>query len=277
MSTPDTRDLDRLEALAQLLQQAAHTPIGDLLASALEILEQIEIPMHQLVAEEAMRRIRSLASRAQPDDRLFENPPQLPRKLSDLEVLQLLSIQGATHELCYCCEMVQTATDLTWGGSTPTRFYLNSIYHYTSSMFLVDTSKPTHKGLPMGGTVVRALHPMGLSHLLQPINEILDERFGDTTFGDTILNLRHSHLVHGDFSPVRIEYLVRETQMRNPMQQERFAQLVWKLFHRLVILNLQLLSLLASTGEDLASVAIRYVQSQEAGGIAGPHPRAPEN
>lgn len=114
-----------------------------------------------------------------------------------------------------------------------------------------------------------AMNPLGLSSLVEPIKDVLKEPFGDITFGDAILNLRHSHLVHGDFSPERIEYLVRQTQMRNPMQQERFAQLVWKLFHRLLILNLKILSLMASTGNDIGAVLMRYVESKGSRGAKG--------
>jgi len=262
MTPSEARDQARLEALASVLERAAASPIGDILIEANRVFEEIENTLYRFVAEEAMKGIRSMAARAQPNDLLFAAPPVLPRKLSDIELLQVLAISGAVHELCYCCEMVQNASETTWGGSTPARFYLNSIYHYTSSMFLVDTSRPSHKHLPMGGTVIRALDPLGLSHLLEPLKEVLDEPLGQTTFGDTILNLRHSHLVHGDFSPERLEYLVRQTDARNPMQMQLFAQLVWKFFHRLMIVNLQILALLASAEGELASAALRYIMSK---------------
>ncbi len=262
MEASQTRDLARLNAIVSLLQNASSSPIGDTLVQANQNFEQIEDQIPRNLAEPAMRIIRSMAARAQPTDPLFRDPPKLPRPLTDVELLQLLGISGAVHELCYCCEMVQQASEITWGGSAPVRFYLNSIYHYTSSMFLVDTSKPTHKDLPMGGTVIRALHPMGLADLIKPVKEVLDEPFGNITFGQTILDFRHSHLVHGDFSPERIEYLVRDTHARNPMQMEEFARLVWKLFHRLMILNLQLLSLLAPSQGELGAAVIRYLSSK---------------
>lgn len=262
MRDAESRDAERLVRLRKLLKQDSNTPIGDVLVIATQISEEFETNQYLLIAEEAMRGIRAVASGAQPADKVFENNPRLPRKLSDMEIFQLYSIERATHELCYCCEMIQSSTEITWGGSTSTRFYLNAFYHYTSSMFLVDTSKPTHKDLPMGGKVIRALHPIGLAHLLTPIKEILDLSFGDISFGQAILNLRHSDLVHGDFSPERIEYLIRQTNMRNANQQQRFAQLIWKLFHRLLILNLNLLSLVGDIDEDMNNVVIRYLQSK---------------
>ena len=112
----------------------------------------------------------------------------------------------------------------------------------------------------MGGTVVLALHPIGLSNLLEPIDEVLNREFGETTFGEAIVKLRHSFLVHGDFSPTRVEHLVSQTQMRNPMQQQLFAQLAWVLFHRLVIFDLQLLSLIGSISDDFESIILRYMK-----------------
>jgi len=133
------------------------------------------------------------------------------------------------------------------------------MYHYTSSLFLVDTSKKSHKDLPMGGTVIRALSPMGLGALLDPVKVIFERPLGDISLGETILNLRHSDLVHGDFSPERVEYLVRQTQLRDPRQQEELAHLIWLLFHRIIVLNLQILSLIASSGKDLGAITARYV------------------
>lgn len=259
MSNLEQRDLKRLELLGNFLENISAHPIGNILIEATQLFEEIEEPLSRHVAEEAMCGIRSIASRVDSTSVLFSNPPVLNRHLSDIEFLQLIRIEWEIDELCYACEMVQTSAQVTWGSSTPTRFFLNAIYHYTSSLFLVDKSKPSHKDFPMGGTVICALNPLGLENLLIPIKEVLDEMFGDTTYGEAILNIRHSDLVHGDFSPERIEYLVRKTQMRSPLQQDRFAELTWKFFHRLMIFHLRLLALIASTSLDPGSVAQRYM------------------
>ena len=262
MSTTEERDVVRLGALAKLLENAPASPIGDILLEAIGVYEEIEDPFPRHLAEEAMRGLRSIASRANENSLLFQDPPKLPRELSDIEFLQLYRIEMTIHELCYCCEMVQDAADKTSGGSSPTRFYLNGIYHYTSSLFLVDTSKPSHKGLPMGGTVIKALYPMDLAKLLEPIKNVLDQPLGEITFGETILNLRHSDLVHGDFSPERVEYIIRQTQMRDPKQREQLAHFIWLFFHRIIVFHLQLLSLIADSGQDIGVVTLRYVQEK---------------
>jgi hypothetical protein len=260
--TSEQRDIKRLEALGNLLETLDSSPIGDTLIVAIGIYEEIENPMARKMAEEVMRRIRVFTARAKPTDVCFLKPPLLPREISDIEFLQLVRIEMTTHELCYCMEMIQDATSKVGGGSTGTRFYLNGMYHYTSSLFLVDTSKKTHKDFSMGGTVIRALSPIGLGNLLEPVKEVFNRSIGNITLGEMILNLRHSDLVHGDFSPERVEYLVRQSQLRNPNQQEEFAHLIWLLFHRIIILNLQIQSLLTSSGKNLEKVIIQYVTEQ---------------
>lgn len=260
MQPSEEREMRRLEALGNLLESSASSPIGDTLLAATRIYEEFEDPIVRKLAEETMRGIRVFAARAKPTDVCFLEPPKLPRDLSDIEFLQLVRIEMTTHELCYCFEMLQDAANKVGGGSSGTRFYLNGMYHYTSSLFLVDTSKKTHKDLPMGGTVIRALFPMGLGALLDPVKDIFDRPLGDISLGETILNLRHSDLVHGDFSPERVEYLVRQTQLRDPRQQEEFAHLIWLLFHKIIVLNLQFLSLIASSGKDLGAITARYVK-----------------
>jgi len=216
-----------------------------------------------MFAEESMKELRTRAARSDYHDICFQNPPKFPHNISDFEFLQLVRIEMTIHELCYCCEMIDKSASITSGGSSSTRFYLNGFYHYTSSLFLVDMSKKTHRGLPMGGTVIRALNPMGLSELLNPIKNIFDMAQGDTTFGNTILNIRHSDLVHGDFSFKRVEYLINQSKVRDSNQHELFNHHIWLLFHNLIVLHLQLNSLVSSSGKDFEKVVYHYVLEQE--------------
>ena len=83
MPTLQERDTARLEALGNLLIKSSTSPIGDTLSTAINIFEEIEDPITRQIAEEAMCGLRSIASRAQPDDLLFNDTPKLPRDLSD--------------------------------------------------------------------------------------------------------------------------------------------------------------------------------------------------
>lgn len=256
------KDSNRMAALLELLEKSSSFPIGDTLNSAIQIFEELEDPVAIHVAEEAMRGLRAIASRAESESKLFSNSPSLPREITDLEFIQLYRVGMSLHELCYCCEMVQDSADKTSGGSTPTRFYLNGIYSYISSLFLIDTSKPSHNGLPMGGKVIRVLYPIGVAEILAPIQKILNEPFGEITFGKAILNNRHSDLVHGDFSPECVEYLIDQTHMRDPNQPELFAQLIWRFFHKLIILYLNVTALLASSRKNADITFLRYLRAK---------------
>ena len=129
-------------------------------------------------------------------------------------------------------------------------------------MFLIDTSSPKQKGLPVGGTVIKALDPMGLAYLLDPLTVILNQQLtSQITFGDTILRLRHSYLVHGDFSPRRIEYLIAQSQIRRPQQIERFVSLLWDLFYQIIILRLTIVAFFTHEGIHIESAILSYLQS----------------
>ncbi len=251
-----------LAQIVRLASSARESDIGDSLVSAVGIAARLTGPAAAEVAEGQLHSLRSLAARAQVGWPLFAKPMLPSRGLTDIEVLQLFSVERVLHEFCFACETLEETAALTWGGSTPTRFYLNSIYHYASSLFLIDKSKENHRGLPLGGNVILALHPMGLAQLLDPVNAVLSKPFGnDVTLGDAILRLRHSYLVHGELSPANIEYLVGQTSMRDPRQQALFASLVWQLFHQVIILDLRVVAILSHLRIDIDQLLHRYMTS----------------
>lgn len=193
---------------------------------------------------------------------VHHKPIQPDKPLSDIEILQLIGIERALHELCYAFEMVEISAEEGWGGSSRTRFYLNSIYHYVSSLFLIDTSRKSHRDLPMGGTIVRALHPLAIDRILTPVKAVLQMRFGtNISFGDAILRQRHSYLVHGTFSPGNVEYLVSETRMRDLTQQLLFRDYFWDLFYQIVLLRLRILAIFSNIQINLDDVIIRYLST----------------
>ena len=255
-------DIQLLEEIRIITADVDNYNVGDVLIQAMDKRSCITDPLLRQLAEIPMFHLRSIAARAEYGWKLFADPTVLPKSLEDVEILQLFAIEAALHELCYACETLESTAATTWGGSTPTRFYLNSIYHYVSSMFLVDTSSPKQKDLPMGGTVIRAIHPMGLASILDPIKCVLDQPFGQgMTFGDAIVRLRHSYLVHGTFSPRNVEYLVAQTQMREPSQQMRFASMVWDLFLETILLRLRIVAMLTASNISVKDVVLRYLAS----------------
>lgn len=260
MVFPEQDNIDEIAALIPTINPAN---LGDKFDKAVQIRGEMANEFAVKFAELPLKQLRSYASWAEIGWPLFSAPRLPNRKLSDDEVLQLWGVELSLHELCYCCERLQEVANLTSGGSTPTRFYLYGIYHYADSMFLVDKSKPSHKGLPMGGTVIVALMPMGLADLLDPVNAILLKKHGkENTLGHTILKLRHSHLVHGDFSPQRFEYLVADTRARDHAQQERLDAGIWDLFPERLLLDLRVIAILTNEKPNIAGIVANYVASK---------------
>jgi hypothetical protein len=111
----------------------------------------------------------------------------------------------------------------------------------------------------MGGTIVRVLHPLGLSSLLDPVNNVLNRQFGkENTLGDTIRKLRNKHLVHGDFSPEQLESLVADTEMRDPAKRERLSAHIWDLFHEVLLLDLRITAVISKLNPDIQGIITRY-------------------
>lgn len=251
-----------LQRIRNHIASARPGNIGDILIEVIAIRKRINEPLALMAAETMLVELRSMAAGAVLGWRIFSERQSLPRPIGDTEVLQLITLERALHELCYACESVEFSSALGWGGSTSTRFYLNGIYHYVSSMFLLDTSSPRQKDLPSGGTVIRALYPLELGHLVDPVIQVLSQPLSpQITFGETILRLRHSYLVHGDFSPRRLEYLIAQSEIRIPDQAERFASLIWDLFYEIILLRLRIISLFTHEHIDVDRAIERYLSS----------------
>ena len=140
-----------LRDLNDLVVSTTPDNLGDRLIQATKLLQGVEYPIARYYAEGSMAELRRMAVPADYGWKLFASPPHPLNKLQDIEVIQLIAIIGALHELSYACESVNLSANTGWEGSAQTRFYLNSIYHYVSSMFLLDTRSPRQEGFPMGG------------------------------------------------------------------------------------------------------------------------------
>ncbi len=254
--------MNNIERIQEILAATNHQNIGDNLQEIINIRKKITNPVEKQIIENLLGSIRLVGYTSDFGDRLFSLHQDLPRGLSNIEITQLVLLERALHELCYACEQVNNNSTINGEEAPPTRFYLNSIYPYVASMFLVDQSKLDIKGLQLGGSVTKALHSIELDDFLNPIAEILHRPLTDKiTFGDTILKLRHSFLVHGDFSPDRIQFLNRKTEMQNPKIGENFSDFIWDLYYEILLLRLKILALLSHNNIDIEQSMIQYYES----------------
>ncbi|HET9906747.1 MAG TPA: hypothetical protein VFQ23_08895, partial [Anaerolineales bacterium] len=127
------------------------------------------------------------------------------------------------------------------------RFYVNGIFHYVSTLFLLDYKRNRKNKLPNPGTIIKVLYPLGLSQLLDPIYQVLDRPFGENlSYGRTILENRNKQFVHGSFSPENVRSLVTDSNIFDDIQRKQFIRNHWDLYDRLILLRLRLLSIMTA-------------------------------
>lgn len=251
---------DKVDRISTLVRAVTPDNLGDVFMEVIHIRGKIKDEPALHLSEIPLKQLREMASRAPLGWPLFANPLMPSKTLNDNEILQLIGLEMSLHELGYCCDKLEWAASITSGFSSPSRFYLNGIYYYVTSLFIVDKHKPNHLGLPMGGAVIRVLHPLGLSSLLTPIDTILTRSFSKgNTLRDIIQKRRNKQLVHGDFSPENLEALVVDTEMRDANQQERLASSIWDLFYEILFLDLRIIAILTRLNPDIPAIIVRYV------------------
>lgn len=230
--------------------------VGDIYVRAVELYAQISSAHDQQIAEDYIAQIRSIARRADIGWKLFASPPAAPRPPTDDEQIQLMVLIGTLHSFCYGAERLDEVSLVTGPDSTPVRFYINSLYHYTAALYLLDKHQD-----PIGGMVYKTLQPMALAHFLDPISQVLDKPMNGLSFGETVRQIRNDFLVHGTFSPDDIASVVSSTKMRDLTQVIRLASLIWELFNQSFILKLKLLAVLTQGDADPAKLVARFAPS----------------
>jgi hypothetical protein len=252
MPSTDDELLRQIYALATAVNS---DNVGDAYAQAVALQQQIKGASNVHRAEQLIAQIRAIARDAEIGWKVFTVPPTAPRPLTEDEQLQLVTLIATLHTFCYGAERIDEASAATWPGSTPVRFYINSLYHYIAALYLLERG-----GDPIGGMVFKALAPMGLSALLDPVKAVLEKPMeGGVNFGETIRQLRNGFLVHGTFSPDDVASVVNTTKLRNTTQVMRLTSLIWELFNQSFILELQLIALLSASGTDIEKLVKNHV------------------
>lgn len=245
-----------VQVILQLALSANPDNVGDIYIKALDKYGQISAAFRQQQAEYYIVQIRNLARNAEIGWRLFSSPPTPAHSLSEDEQVQLITLVATLHSFCYGAERLDEASFVTGPDSTPVRFYINSIYHYIAALYLLD-----RRSDPLGGMVYKALQPMGLDHLLDPVKSVLDEPMeGGYAFGETVRRIRNKFMVHGTFSPSDVGTVVKKTKLHDMTQLLRLTSLIWELFNRSFVLKLQIIAVLTAQGVDISRLMQAYMQ-----------------
>ncbi len=207
-------DDTHLKQLLLVSNTLTHDNIGDSMMRAIVLKAAMLDPVNMATADKMVEKVRAYARSADIGWKIFEQPIELRQRLTDLNTWQFIGIVGTLLDLNYCFERIEEAALLTFENSAPVRFFLNGIFHYVTALFLLDKKRNLEKGLPRAGTVIKVLHPIGLSKLLDPIYQVFDRPLGESNnYGDTILKNRNRQFVHGSFSPENIRNLVKDTNI----------------------------------------------------------------
>ena len=127
-----------LQDLTQVSSALTHDNIGDSLLRAIVVKAAIVDPANLTISDRILEKIRSFARSADIGWKIFDQPIMPTRKLSDVQVWQLIGIVGTLMEINYCFERIEEASYFTFENSAPVRFYVNGIFHYVSALFLLD-------------------------------------------------------------------------------------------------------------------------------------------
>jgi hypothetical protein len=130
----------------------------------------------------------------------------------------------AIKQFCFGFEKLDETADDYADGSVGKAFYMTAVYQYLSIFYLLDQ----RSNQPMGGTFYKALSPLGLESLLDPMKAILAEPLGQTTFGEVVRIFRNKGVVHPNYHDADLDRIYEAVDMEHPEVQKHFQQLlVW--------------------------------------------------
>jgi len=127
----------------------------------------------------------------------------------------------AIKQFCFGFEMMNELTDNFADGSAGKAFFMSAIYQHLAVFYLIDRGSK-----PMGGSFYPILNLHNLDHLLDPICDLLETPFGNTTFGEILRVFRNKVIVHPDYSDIDLDRIYQDIDMSLPDFQERWQELL---------------------------------------------------
>ncbi|TSD02641.1 MAG: hypothetical protein Athens071416_577 [Parcubacteria group bacterium Athens0714_16] len=141
------------------------------------------------------------------------------KKYKDIDKEKLDRVIFHCEMFMYGSNFPEYMENFGYGNNIPGEYNRFAGLHLISTMFLnKDRSEP--KGQKMYGLCYRLLKPMNLNKLLLPIEEILNKKIGNTTFGNCIKETRTNYATHGKFN---FEDLSDEVKKIRQVHKHHFA------------------------------------------------------
>ncbi len=130
----------------------------------------------------------------------------------------------AVKQLSWGFERLNAIADDYEDGSPAKAFYLSAIYNYIAVFYLLDRADR-----PMGGAFYSALERHSLQHLLTPVDTVLRQSMGTTTFGEIVRVARNKAVVHPTYRDRDLDRLYSQVDMQDAANQSRFQNLLVEL------------------------------------------------
>ena len=143
---------------------------------------------------------------------------------NSLEETAVFIVQ-AIKQFCFGFDLMNELSESFEDGSAGKAFYLTAIYQYLAIFYLIDRGSN-----PMGGMFYPALKGHNLEYLLDPIQQLLDSKLGNTTFGEVLRIYRNYAIVHTTYNISDLDRIYREVDMQSPDVQENWQNLLLQLF-----------------------------------------------
>jgi len=131
----------------------------------------------------------------------------------------------AIKQFAFGFETMNATADEYEDGSAAQAFFLTALYHYLVAFYLLDKNDR-----PMGGSFHRALAPHGLTHLLEPVQELMNTPLGGSTFGEVLRVFRNKVIVHSSYRDADLDRLYAKVDMSSPQVYSVFQDLIFKTY-----------------------------------------------
>lgn len=248
-------DTELMRQMRQVAASATPETLGDAYEEAILLAFAVQSPVGRQEAQFYLSHLEEMAKRATVGWKLFKSPELPEEDLTDDEIVRLLIIVATLQTFVEGVEALDAVSFLTGPSSRKVTFFVLSVYHFIAALYLLSPD-----GDPMGGMVYKALKLTKLTHLLDPVRDLLDREYANgISFGETARRIRNKSLAHGTFSPEDVAPLVRQTRMRDPAQIIRLADLIWELHHQSALLLLKLTALLTVADPPLGEIFTKVV------------------
>ena len=164
-------------------------------------------------------------------------------KLNKKQIEKLGLIIFSLKEFCYGLDRLDEISEQVEQGSVRMRFYMSSLYEYSTRYYLLNKSSD----LPIGGNLYPVLRELGLEDYLNSIINTLNERIGNLDLQTILRIFRNKMITHSKYCFEPLEQRIYEIEdLREQDKFIRFQELLQKLYDQTKELYTELASIMNS-------------------------------